>query len=638
MGNNIYSAALSGMNAAQFGMATTQHNIANANTPGYTRQQMNVDSKAPVATGSGFVGQGVNVSNVQRLSDAYLTSQVRQEQAQASYLNTFLSSMTMIDNMVSDPAAGVSTALQGFFNATNDLANYPDSATARQSVLSNAQIVAGRFQTIDQRLTDISNNLTGQISSSVQMVNAYATQIAALNGTIKRAISVGQGQMPNDLMDQRDQLISKLNQEVKVSVTQQSDGSTNVFVGNGLALVLDEKTMGMQVVKSSVDPSKVEVSYLATTGKSVSIQQNALQGGNIGAYLTFRDQNLDPVRNGLGRIALGFANSVNQQNQLGQDQNGSLGGSLLVAATPKVDQGINNTGTAGITAAISNVAALTTSDYQLKFDGANYSMVRLSDNVVTNLGASLVPSPTVDGFTVNLASGAMAAGDSFVIKPTSTGASTIALTTNDPAKVAAAAPMRTITPLSNIGTGIISAGSVNGPAPINANVQSPVSLTFTSATTFTVTGAVPAVVGNVAFTPGQNISYNGWTVQISGAPATGDSFNIAANTNAMGDSRNALQLAGLQSQNLMLNGTASLQGVYSQLVGQIGAKTQEIMVMSTAQDSMVAQVVNAQQSVSGVNLDEEAANLLRYQRAYQAAAKAMQIANTMFDQLLTLGR
>ncbi len=636
MGSNIYSASLSGMNAAQYGLATTQHNIANASTPGYTRQQMVVSSRPAQASGAGFVGQGVNVSGIIRTYDQFLTTQVRQEQSQASYLSTYLTSMKQIDSLVADPAAGVSPAIQSFFDAMNGLANSPESVPARQTVLSTAQFAVNRFQAIDQRLTDISNSLTGQIASSVQTVNTYATQISALNGSIKRAVAAGQGQLPNDLLDQRDQLVNLLNKEMKVSVQQQGDGSMSVFIGNGQALVIDEQAMSLQVVQNPSDPSKVDVAYL-NNGKTVTMQQNSLQGGNLGAHLNFRDQSLEPARNALGRVALAFAASINQQNQSGQDLNGVLGGSLLNAAAPRVDKGANNTGTATLSATIASVSALTTSDYQVRFDGVNYSMTRLSDNTVTNLGATLLPAPTVDGFTVGLVSGAMNAGDSFLVRPTANAARDIAVMTTDPTRLATAAPMRTSAALSNIGTAKISAGSVNA-LPINANLQSPLSITFTSPTTYTVTGAVPALVGDQPYTSGQDISYNGWTAKITGTPVAGDTFNVAPNTNATGDNRNVLLMAGLQKLNLLANGTTSFQGAYSQLVGSVGAKTSELSVTSLAQDAMVTQTVSAQQSVSGVNLDEEAANLMQYQKAYQAAAKAMQIANTMFDSLLSLGR
>jgi flagellar hook-associated protein 1 FlgK len=290
---------------------------------------------------------------------------------------------------------------------------------------------------------------------------------------------------------------------------------------------------------------------------------------------------------------------------------------------------------------------LTTSDYQLKFDGTNYTMVRLSDNAVTNLGTvPPAPSVVVDGFTVNVTSGAMAAGDSITIRPTANGARDIAVLTNDPTKIAAAAPMRAMAALSNTGTATISNGTVNPPPPVtpdpahpltDMNLQQAVSITFNNPpTSYNVVGTGTGNPTNIPYTSGSNISYNGWTVQIQGTPVAGDVFNVSTNANATGDNRNALLMAGLQTQNLMANGTTTLEGAYSQLVAEVGSTTQGLNVTSQAQNSMVAQTVAAQQAVSGVNLDEEAANLLQYQRAYQASAKAMQIANTLFDSILAI--
>lgn len=632
---SIYGSALSGMNAAQIGLATTEHNIANASTPGYSRQQVLLAAFPAQSLGSGFIGKGVDVTGVRRIYDQYLNTQVLQQQTQASYLTTYHAAISQIDNLLSDPAAGMTQTLQGFFSSMSTVANNPESGSARQTLLSNARAVVDRFQGIDQQLTDMSNGVNKQIEGSVSSINSYAQQIATLNGLIKGAVGGSQGQQPNDLIDQRDQMISQLNLEIRATVLPQSDGSVSVFFGNGQPLVVNEQVMTLKTIQSATDPSKVDIAFL--NGKSlVPLQTDSLQGGKLGAYLTFRDQSIEPARNALGRLALGLANSINQQNQLGQDLYGSLGGDLLSMTAPFVSSNSNNTGTAAVSASITNVSALTTSDYQLNYDGANYTVVRLADKTVTNIGPTL--PQTIDGFTINLVSGSAVAGDSFLIRPVANAARDIALLTSDPAKIAAAAPMRATAALANLGSAKISSGSVNAPPPVNVNLQSPVSITFTSPTTFTVSGAVPNVVGSVAYTSGQNISYNGWTVQITGSPIAGDVFNVATNTNASGDNRNALLMAGLQTKNLMANGTSSLEGLYSQLVGDIGATTHQLDVTSQAQNNMVSHSVASQQAVSGVNLDEEAANLLQYQRAYQASAKAMQIANTMFDALLALGK
>lgn len=636
MASNIFSSAVSGMNAAQIGLATTQHNITNASTPGFTRQQVMIGARPGDLSGAGFVGQGVDVAGVKRIYSDFLTTQVRQEQSQASYLNTYNTAIQQINNLFADPAAGVAPAMQSFFDAANGVASSPESIPARQTFLGAAQSAVNRFHDLDRRLTDIAAGVNQQITSSVSSINTYSRQIAALNVTIKRAIATGNGNMPNDLLDQRDQIINQLNNEIKVTVQNQSDGTVDVAIGTGQTLVIAEQAMSLGMQKSASDPTKLEVAYQSLTGP-VAIQQSSLQGGNLGAYIAFRDQNLEPARVELGRVAMGLADAVNQQNKLGQDLNGALGASLFSDITPRVTANYNNTGTALLAATVSNLSAVTASDYQLNFDGANYSVTRLSDNTVTSLGATLSAASVVDGVTFNIASGTMAAGDSFIVNPTANGARDIALVTSDPRNIAAAAPIRATAGLSNLGSGRVSNGVVTATLPLNVNLQAPVSITFTSPTTFDVVGAGTGNPTGLTYpTATGSLSYNGWTVQLTGTPATGDVFNVAANSSATGDSRNALLMAALQTQNNLSNGTASLQSTYSQLVFDVGAKTQELGITSQAQTTMAAQTLAAQQSVSGVNLDEEAANLLLYQHAYQAAAKAMQIANTMFDSLLAI--
>lgn len=647
MGNGLFGASLSGMSAAQFGLTTTEHNIANAGTPGYTRQVVDVTTRNAQQTGAGFIGQGVNVTGVRRIYDQFLSTQLLQEQAQASYLTSYHTSLRQIDNLIADPAAGASPAMQQLFDAMSGVASNPESVPSRQTFISSAQYAVNRFQAIDQRFTEIADGINGQITSTVSAINSYAQQIAVLNGNIKRAMAASsQGSMPNDMLDQRDQLITLLNNEVKATVQRQPDGTTNVFIGTGQALVVDENVYGLQAVQSPSDSSKLEIAY-NINGQLAPIQQSNLQGGTLGAYLVFRDQTLEPARNALGRVALGLADRMNQQNQMGMDLSGVSGGNLFTMGTPRLSPAATNTGGASMTSAIVDVNALTTSDYQLRFDGTDYSILRLSDNVMTNLGPAL--PVTFEGFSVDLSPtslGIPVAGDAFLIRPTANGASNIGLAISDPAKIAAAAPIRGASALTNIGTGRITSGAVNQPLPLNPALQTPVRFTFSDPAvvpqTYTVEDMTdplnPLVMDMQSYVAGQDITYNGWTVKITGSPALGDAFTVSRNTNATGDNRNALQLAALQSQNTLSNGTATFQAAYGQLVGLIGTRTHEMDVTSLAQTNMVNETLKQQQAVAGVNLDEEAANLMRFQKAYQASAKAMQIASTLFDELLSLGR
>ena len=637
MGIGIFGSGVSALNAAQIGLSTTEHNIANANTPGFNRQEVLLGTRLPQATGAGFIGQGVDVSTVKRIYNEFLSGQVLQGQAQASQLETYYQQIGQINNMLADPKTGLSPAVQVFFSAVNDVASSPESQAARQVMLGSAQSMVSQFQSLNQRMSDMNSSINGQVSSSVTTINSYAQQIASMNKNIVMAQAASNGQPPNDLLDQRDQLISQLNQEIKATVVKQSDGSFNVFIGTGQSLVVGEQAITLQAAQSLSDPSRLEVAY-GSGASVIRLLQNSLQGGNLGGLIAFRRESLDVVQNALGRVAIVLADTFNQQHKLGQDLSGNMGGNFFAQPVPLVNTNTANTGTATISASVVSSSALTGSDYSLRFNGGTaYTLTRLSDNTVT---AFATLPQTVDGLTITTTAGAIA-GDSYTIRPTVNGARDIAVAISDPSKIAASVPIRTNASLANIGSGRISGGTVNAAFPINVNLQQPVSIVFDSPpTTYTVTGTgVPSSpVAGVAYSAGTDITYNGWTMQIAGVPAAGDTFTVASNTNATADNRNALLLASLQTKNTVAGGTASYQGAYAQLVSQVGNKTRELETTSLAQTNMVNQIIQTQQSVSGVNLDEEAANLMRYQRAYQAAGKAIQIAGTLFDTLLSLGK
>jgi flagellar hook-associated protein 1 FlgK len=637
MGSDFFGISVSALNAAQIGLATTQHNIANANTPGFNRQETLQVARQGQMTGSGYIGQGVDVTSVKRIYDQFLSSQLMQEQGQSAQLNAYYAQIQQINNMLADPNAGLSPAMQSFFNAVNTVASTPDSQAARQSMLSSAQSLASNFQTLNQRLTALNDGVNGQTTDSVTNINAYSKQIAALNQSIVLAQAASNGQPPNDLLDQRDQLISQLNQEVNATVVKQSDGSYNISIGTGQMLVTGAQSFNLQAVQSLNDPTKMEVALGPSGGAIIRLPQSSLTGGKLGGLIAFR-QTLDNTQNTLGLIATGLAGTFNQQHQLGLDLNGALGGNFFTQALPVVNKNTLNTGNADIGANISSFSALTGSDYLLRYDGTNYTLTRLSDNTATNLGTLATPV-TVDGLDISVASGAAAAGDSFLIRPTMNGAQGISVAINDPSKIAVAGPVRTDAALTNTGSGKI--GSATAVPPLNTNLMDSVTVSFVDATHYTVTDNTMAttLAGPVVYDPnvGATLSFNGWSTQLTGAPVTGDSFTIVPNYNATADGSNALLLASLQTKSILSNGTLTYQDMYSQMVNQVGNKTRELQVTSAAQDSMVSQTQQAQQSVSGVNLDEEAANLMLYQRSYQAAGKAMQIANTLFDTLLQLG-
>lgn len=635
---SILGVGVSGLNAAQAGILTTGHNISNASTAGFSRQQIVQTANTPMFTGAGYLGQGTSVDTVQRIYNRFLSGQVLSAQTGAAEMDSYHAVISQIDNLLADPSAGLSPALADFFKGVQDVAANPASLPARQSMLSASQALVSRFQAVDQRLGEIRAGVNSQITSEVSLVNSYAVQIANVNQRILLAQAAGPNQPANDLLDQRDQLMADLNKEIRVTTLAQSDGTYSVFIGNGQPLVVGTLNYTLQAVAAPDDPERTVVAVRSPTGTIVNLPESMVSGGKLGGLIAFRSESLDSVQNGLGRIALSLAQNFNDQHRLGQDLTGALGGNYfdISLAGPTVRANANNAVPGQSPAVtISSPAALTTSDYRLTFVGGNYTLTRSSDQQSwSNAALAGLPWP-IDGITVTAGSWVPVAGDSFLIEPTRNGAGNMVLAITDPRSIAAAAPIRTATALSNSGTASIDAGSVSSTASLP--LGGTVTLTYNAGTTqFIVSG--PIAAGPFAYVAGQPISFSGMTVTISGSPANNDSFTIGDNSSGVADNRNAVLLGALQTQTPMVGGTASYQSAYSQIVTQVGNKTREVEVKGQAQQTLADLAQSARDQVSGVNLDEEAANLLRFQQAYQASAKLIDIAGKLFDEILALGR
>lgn len=644
MATNILSIGQSALAAAQIGISVTGHNIANASTLGYSRQVV-IQGAAPAQNfGFGYLGSGVDVNNVQRIYSDFQASQVRSSQTIQSGFSSYYTQISQIDNMLANTTSGLSPTLQDFFKGVQGLSANPTSAASRQASLSSANALASRFQSMGAQLDQMGQGVNTQITSSVGAINSLSTQIAQLNQSIVLAQgATAAGQPPNDLMDQRDQLVMDLSKQIKATVVKQYDGQYNVFIGNGQPLVVGGQTYQLSTAISPTDPSRTEVAY-KSNGTTAILSGSALTGGALGGLLDFRSQSLDSAKNALGRVAIGLATTFNAQHRLGQDLNGNPGGDFFTVGTPTVAASTNNTGTGTLTASISNVSALTTSDYTVKYNGTGYQVTRMSDGVVTPLTTS---PQTIDGVDFTTA-GVPATGDSFLVRPTVNGASVFAVKITDPSLIAAAAPIVTAAPTTNTGSGQISAGSVDANY-LGSPLAAPVTLTYAAGQLTGFPAAQAVTVTNngtsttypagspVPYTAGATISFGGMSMVISGTPANTDTFTVGPNTGGIGDNRNALLLGALQTTNTLVGGTANYQDAFAQLVATVGNKTNELKVTSDAETQTLSNLTQAQQSLSGVNLDEEASNLLRYQQAYQAAGKVMQIASQLFSTLLTIG-
>ncbi|MDY0013318.1 MAG: flagellar hook-associated protein FlgK [Rhodocyclaceae bacterium] len=632
----LLNIGITGLNAAQAGLVTTSHNISNASVEGYSRQSIVQTTNTPMFTGAGFFGQGTRVETVKRAYNEYLTQQLLGAGTQQASLASYEAQISQINNLLADSSVGLSPALQGFFQAVQDVSANPASIPARQSMISTAESLVSRFQYLDGRLDEIRDGVEQQISSSVTEINSYAGQIADINKRIALAQVGGTSQQANDLLDQRDQLISELNQLVRVSTIPADDGSLSVFVGSGQPLVIGGQASTLAATPYAFDSSRLGISLVAPTGVTVQVPESLLDGGKLGGLLAFRRESLDGAQNQLGLVAVGLAETFNAQHRVGQDLDGNLGGDFFTPPQPTVLAQAGTT-TAAPGVQFGNVAELTGDDYTLTFTDAvgGYTLRRNADGVaVLAADVGLVITPP----------GASVVGDGFTIQPTRAAAGDLALSpqlAGNPRLIAAAAPVISAASLANTGSATLTGLTVNSTTGLP--LAGDITLTFDASTnTFSVSGGAPASLSFDPITQANGASFTLTSADVSftlsGVPANGDTFTLSANAGGVSDNRNAVLLGKLQLGKTMLGGTASYQSVYSSLVAEVGSKTREVQVNGAAQATLLEQATAARDSLSAVNLDEEAANLIRYQQAYQAAARVMSISSTLFDEVLAIGR
>jgi flagellar hook-associated protein 1 FlgK len=622
---DLLRTGLSGLLAFRRALDTTSHNIANVTTEGYSRQRVEIGTRPATPLASGWVGNGATIQTVRRVYDDFVSMQVRTTASSYSRLDVFASNAERINNMFADAETGLTASLQKLVNAFQGVANAPTSIPARQVLLSEANALVAQLDYYDSRLADMDREVNTRLRGEVAEINALAQNIAKLNEEIWTG-TARTGQPPNDLLDQRDRLLDQLAEKVSISVVMQDGGMANVFIGNGQPLVLGTSASELAAVEDAFDSTRVNIA-LRTGGGMIDITRN-ISGGVLGGVLDFRREMLDPAHNALGRFSIALTEIVNSQHRAGIDLTGALGGDLFGTSGVEVLQRAGNTGTGSVSVTRADVSAMTERDYVLALT-ANGWELRDADTgaIVPMTGTGAAGDPfVVEGLEI-VVDGAHAVGDQFMSRPTRTAADGLNVLISDPSRIAAAAPIRTAAAAGNTGNATISAGEVFDST--NPNLRAPVTIQFLTPTTYSINGA-----GTYTYTSGADIEVNGWRVQISGTPNVGDEFTVSDNTGGTGDNRNALQLAAVLQRPVLNNGTTSLSAGIGEFVAGIGVATRQAQVNRDAQQVVYSDNLATLSSISGVNLDEEAANLIKYQQAYQAAAQLIRVADTLFQTLL----
>lgn len=669
---DLLNIGLSGLSANKTSLSVTGHNITNVNTPGFSRQDSVQATRTPQFSGAGYIGSGTTLVDIRRSYSEFLTTQVRTSTALSSDVEAYKSQIEQLDSLLAGTTTGITPSLQSFFSSLQTAAEDPANIPARQLVLSEAEGLARRFNTVYDRISEQNEFINKQMLAVSDQVNRLATSIASYNDAI--AVASSNGQQPNDLLDAREEAIRQLSTYVGVTVVPQDDNTLNLFVGSGQPLVVGSTSSRLEVVPGQGDPSRFEVNFVSG-GSSQGIT-SLITGGELGGLIRYRAESLDPTLNALGRLALAVSDQVNTQLGQGLDLKGQVGTALFgdyndaALAALRVRAYSTNTGNLQPTLDITDSSVLTTSDYRLEYDGANYTARRLSDGealTVTNTAGvlSFVDSSGRDqGFTVT-PGGTPNAGDRFLLQPTRRGATSISAVLDQPDQLAFAAPLRAEANLQNRGNAVIGQPSIDNVqdplVPADLQALSPLTMTYAEpvapATTGTLTLSAPAGVvvspATLSITPGQSntlsytITSGGSTLEVSqtfsGRPAEGDEFTLDYNQNGVSDNRNALKLVDLQSKQTVgvdptVTGIAtgvSFTDGYGDLVERVGTLTAQARQDSEATSAILKQATDNRDSLSGVNLDEEAANLIKFEQYYNASAQIIQVARSLFDTLIS---
>ncbi len=673
---DLLSIGLSGLAASKTQLSITGHNITNVNTPGYSRQDASQATRSPQFSGAGYIGSGTTLVEVRRSYSEFLTSQLRSSTSLSADVEAYKSQINQLDSLLAGTTTGITPSLQKFFSALQTAAEDPANIPARQLVLAEAEGLARRFNTVYDRLSEQNNFTNKQMSAVTDQVNRLAGSIGSLNEAI--AIAAANGKQPNDLLDARDEAVRQLSGYIGVTVVPQDDKSFNIFIGSGQPLVVGSTVARLEVVPGQGDPNRHEVQFISGGSRQGITSQ--ITGGELGGLIRYREEVLDSTMNSLGRLALAVSDQVNTQLGQGLDLKGQVGSALFgnyndpALARLRVNAFAGNSNAQPVLN-ITNTSQLSTSDYLMEYDRSSYKIRRLSDNQL--MTATENPAGTLSitdmngrdqGFQIVLGNPPPAPGDKFSLQPTRRGASDIKATLDQADQLAFAAPVRSGAELKNAGTGIVGQPDLlSGPSPISfAALQglfgsAGTTVTFTDPNTVTITGGsaqfrsvndntTPPTITfspTATVTPGQRnsliIEGAGYQFEfsLSGTPKDGDKFTMGFNQSGVSDNRNALKLVDLQTKQTvgvtpgMAGSGFSFTDGYGELVERVGTLTAQSRMDSEATGAILKQATDNRDSLSAVNLDEEAANLIKFEQYYNASAQIIQVARSLFDTLIS---
>ena len=644
---NLFSIGKSGLMAYQNAISVTGNNVANASTPGYSKQQTQFEALATKGR-----GEGIDVKAIVRSHDDFVNREIRNSISNYQKLATFYQYSSQLDTYLGSESTSISVGFDNFNEALHAVIDDPSSMTNRQMLINAMSDLSSRFNGLSDQIDLQYAQLKDNLSGSVSQVNELSKEIARLNNLL--GVSTAENLQ---LLDQRDELLKELSTLLPISTIEDKNGAVDVYVGSGDVLVLGSKATELTMVEDAFDPRKNAMAI--KSDYSTVLIRGGIDGGIIGGLLEYRDNMLAVSELDVNRLAVAFSDYINENHQQGINLQGNLGDFLLKDVNEpqfkanRVAVEKNNLGNLSMQIGIKDPNLLKTTEYTLTFTSAtDYIINRVSDGTTASSGTLYgVPSTiSLDGFDVEFTAGGASSGDRFLLRPLSTGSRNMKLNIKDPELLAFAAPIRAQRSNLNAGSAKLDftkVTDINNPCFATVGqLAPPLRVEFLTGNSIQLVNATTSAVieGPIAYNPrtGTDLfptsgSFDpGYQLHLVGAGVAGDSFTVDYNYGAVGDSRNASEISGFYTGKLIGNSTRTVSEEYNRSINQVASKTHAIDVGRESAEAVMEQAQSHRDSIAGVNMDEEAADLMRFQQSYQASAQLISVADSLLNTLMDL--
>lgn len=653
MSVNLYQTGVSGLLSAQQQLATTGHNIANVNTEGYSRQRAEQNPQLGLYNGDNYIGSGTYVTDIRRIYDEFAQKEQLLNQTNLGFADGLNLSLDQLNNIVSSSGESINSSIEQFYVSINAIADDPSNLGLRNMALSQAGILASNFNSINSQFDQLEKSVNGEIEQIASQITEISQELANINDQVLQNKSFSETGQPNDLLDARDRLISELSQYTQVNAIEDQNGVLTVMIGNGTTLVSGKTAMAVEVKSGDPDPNQTSLELVS--GSTRLVLDKTKVGGELGAKFQYRDENLKQARADIDRIATAISYTFNDLQAQGLDLNGQQGTDVFTDVNSttlvqgRMQEFSDNTGSLVGEIHITDLTQLSSDEFEIEYDGANYQLLNLNTGSTTTLGApGAGPFATTFGFEFVEGAGAPVAGDKFLVRPGENSAALIAQVLTNGEGIAASSAIEVTASDNNISAGNVQITNVTD--PLTAQVTAPLRVEVLEAPAGTYTYNIYNDNTNVllqtgAHTPPQTVIagfVGAFDIEINGdlsglAPNAPETFTIN-DAFGLGNGTNAFAMADTKDQGLINNGRETFNQSLAISTAKVGTDAKSAELVADTADALYTQSYNRNQEVKGVNLDEEAANLLRFQQAYQASSRIVSVASEIFDTLLAAAR